>query len=53
MVAGIDKYPDLSRRMKSELRSLGTSCTRCQTSGVVKKYQALVAVRAKRDRATK
>lgn len=46
-IPGIEQYPDLARKFRSELSSAGIACTDCAKKRIFKKYAALVAERNK------
>lgn len=49
-VPGIAKYPDLERRLDTEMRYAGKDCGDCQMGTIVRKYRSLLEARIKKER---
>jgi hypothetical protein len=52
MISGISSYPDLEKRLASELtyaKPAASSCGECQRQRVIKKFKSLVDLRKKKE----
>lgn len=52
MISGISNYPDLEKRLAAELtytKPSGSSCGKCQKQKIIRKFQALVDLRRKKE----
>lgn len=48
-IHGIDKYPDLSKRLQAELRYAANGCSSCARNKIIHKFQHLLSERIKKD----
>jgi hypothetical protein len=52
LIAGISQYPDLEKRLEAELsfsKPSNGACNQCQKNRIVRKFQAIVETRRKKE----
>jgi hypothetical protein len=52
MISGISNYPDLEKRLATELAYLkpsGSGCGQCQKQTIIRKFKSLVDLRHKKE----